>query len=60
MNTEVYSYYLLKITLMFWMPTPEEEYVLYIIIAFWGVHDAIWQTQVNCEDFSVYYDKSMA
>ena len=29
------------------MPTPDEEYVLYILAGMWGFTDGIWQTQIN-------------
>ena len=37
----------IQITLMTWMPTPDEEYVLYILAGMWGFTDGIWQTQIN-------------
>ena len=37
----------LQVFLLFWMPTPEQAYVLYIASGFWGASDAIWQTLVN-------------
>ena len=37
----------IQIVLLTWMPTPDEEYVLYILAAMWGFTDGIWQTQIN-------------
>lgn len=37
----------IQFTLMFWLPSTEEEYVLYILSAMWGLTDGIWQTQIN-------------
>ena len=37
----------LQIVLMTWMPTPSEDYVMYILSAMWGFADAIWQAQLN-------------
>ena len=39
----------IQFTLMFWTPTPDEEYVLYVLSAMWGLTDSIWQTQINSE-----------
>ena len=39
----------IQMTLVFWTPDPNEEYVLYILSAMWGLSDSIWQTQVNSE-----------
>ena len=33
--------------LRLWTPNPDEAYVFFIIAAFWGISDAIWQTQIN-------------
>ncbi len=40
----------LLVTLLFWMPRPEEEYLLFVWAALWGAADAIWQTLINGEN----------
>ncbi|KAK8737945.1 hypothetical protein OTU49_004314 [Cherax quadricarinatus] len=35
------------ITLIYWMPTPDDLPVFFIISGLWGVSDAVWQTQIN-------------
>lgn len=30
-----------------WMPTPDQAYTFFVIAGFWGLGDAVWQTQVN-------------
>eukprot|EP00096_Caligus_rogercresseyi_P002815 TRINITY_DN1512_c1_g1_i1.p1 TRINITY_DN1512_c1_g1~~TRINITY_DN1512_c1_g1_i1.p1 ORF type:complete len:461 (+),score=77.14 TRINITY_DN1512_c1_g1_i1:3453-4835(+) len=35
------------LTFFYWMPTPEEYYVFYILSGLWGIADAVWQTQIN-------------
>jgi len=35
------------ITLFLWTPTNETWIVVYVLAAFWGIGDAIWQTQIN-------------
>lgn len=37
----------IQFTLIFWMPNPDQEYVLYILASMWGFTDGIWQTQIN-------------
>jgi len=37
----------IQITLMHWMPNPDQSYVLYILAGMWGFTDGIWQTQIN-------------
>ena len=37
----------IQITLINWMPTPDESYVLYVLAGMWGFTDGIWQTQIN-------------
>ncbi len=32
-----------------WSPNPEEAYLFYVMAAFWGAADAVWQTQINGE-----------
>ena len=36
-----------QITLLFWMPSPDDEHLLYLFAALWGAGDAIVQTQIN-------------
>jgi len=35
------------ITLFTWTPTQDTWIVVYVLAAFWGMADAIWQTQIN-------------
>ena len=37
----------IQLVMYFWHPNPEQEYVLYILSALWGLTDGIWQTQIN-------------
>ena len=37
--------------LRLWTPNPDDAYVFFIIAAFWGISDAIWQTQINGKHF---------
>jgi predicted MFS family arabinose efflux permease len=37
-----------------WMPTGEENYVLFICAGLWGMADAVWQTQINGERLRRY------
>jgi len=37
----------IQLTLMFWQPAADEEYVLYILSGLWGMSDGIWETQIN-------------
>ncbi|XP_064466800.1 protein unc-93 homolog A-like [Ornithodoros turicata] len=30
-----------------WKPMPDQSYVFFLIAGFWGLADAVWQTQVN-------------
>jgi hypothetical protein len=39
--------YAMILTMMFWQPNPNQIYMLFIIPAFWGLGDAVWQTQIN-------------
>jgi len=39
----------IQLTLMFWRPSTNQEYVLFILATMWGVTDGIWQTQINSE-----------
>jgi predicted MFS family arabinose efflux permease len=39
--------YSMIFTMLFWTPNPQQYYVLFIIAAFWGLADAVWQTQIN-------------
>jgi len=33
--------------MLFKTPSPDETYIFYIVAAFWGISDAIWQTQTS-------------
>lgn len=35
------------ITLMYWMPNPDQVPVFFVLAGLWGFADAIWQTQIN-------------
>ena len=35
--------------LLFWRPHPDHISIFFIISGFWGVSDAVWQTQINGE-----------
>ncbi|KAG7155753.1 UNC93-like protein [Homarus americanus] len=35
------------ITLIYWMPKPDDIVVFFILSGLWGVSDAVWQTQIN-------------
>ncbi|XP_076470259.1 UNC93-like protein isoform X2 [Babylonia areolata] len=37
----------LQIILLLWTPDPDKEYYLYLVAAFWGMGDAVIQTQIN-------------
>lgn len=39
----------LIITLFLWRPDPDNAVVFFVIAAFWGLSDSIWQTQINCK-----------
>lgn len=39
--------YILIIVMFVWKPTADHIAVLFIIAAFWGLSDAVWQTQLN-------------
>ena len=39
--------YAMIFTMLFWQPNSQQVYVLFIIAAFWGLADAVWQTQIN-------------
>ncbi|XP_052817426.1 protein unc-93 homolog A-like isoform X2 [Mya arenaria] len=36
-----------QITLLLWLPNPDQFYVFFILAAMWGIGDAVIQTQVN-------------
>lgn len=50
----------IQITLMTWMPHPDQEYVLYILASMWGFTDGIWQTQINALYGVTFSDESEA
>jgi len=37
----------IQLTLMFWLPAADEEYVLYVLSGLWGMSDGVWETQIN-------------
>ncbi|XP_076469835.1 UNC93-like protein isoform X2 [Babylonia areolata] len=37
----------LQIILLLWTPDPDKEYYFYLVAAFWGMGDAVIQTQIN-------------
>jgi len=37
----------IQLTLVFWHPSANEEYVLYLLSGLWGMSDGIWETQIN-------------
>ena len=37
----------MAITILHWHPDPTTPVVFFVIAGFWGMADAIWQTQVN-------------
>ena len=37
----------IQLTLVFWRPAADEEYVLYILSGLWGMSDGVWETQIN-------------
>ena len=37
----------IQLTLVFWQPAVNEEYVLYILSGLWGMSDGVWQTQIS-------------
>ncbi len=41
----------LIIALFLWKPDPDNAVVFFVIAAFWGLADSIWQTQINCKLF---------
>jgi len=44
------------IVLFNWAPgAPDEEFVLYLLAAFWGVADAVWQTQINGNEMAAVH-----
>ena len=49
----------IQITLMSWMPTPDEAYVLYILAGMWGFTDGIWQTQINGKDIDLHNKRKL-
>lgn len=41
----------LIIAMLIWRPTPDHPEAFFLIAAFWGLADAVWQTQINCKYF---------
>lgn len=39
----------LIITMLIWEPTRDHPEAFFLIAAFWGLADAVWQTQINCK-----------
>ncbi|XP_069949138.1 UNC93-like protein [Cherax quadricarinatus] len=37
----------LIVALVYWRPLPDDVAWFFVIVGFWGVSDAIWQTQIN-------------
>lgn len=35
------------VTLIYWMPRPDDLPIFFVISGLWGVSDAVWQTQIN-------------
>lgn len=38
----------LIVTMLIWKPDASEPVALFVMAALWGLADAVWQTQVNC------------
>jgi predicted MFS family arabinose efflux permease len=38
----------LILTMLLWRPNPDEPVVYFVIAALWGLADAIWHIQLNC------------
>ena len=43
----------LIIALFLWKPDPSHAWVFFVIAAFWGLADSIWQTQINCKPLTL-------
>ncbi len=52
--------YSLIITMLVWHPSDDQIVVLFIIAGFWGVADAVWQTQTNALYGVLFVDNSEA
>lgn len=39
----------LIIALFVWRPNYNEPAAFFVIAAFWGLGDSVWQTQINCK-----------
>lgn len=48
------------VVLCVWKPTPDDFYVFFLIAGFWGLGDAVWQTQVNAFYGTVFADDEEA
>jgi hypothetical protein len=46
--------YAMIFTFLFWTPTVDEVYLLFLLPAIWGLGDAVWQTQLNGEICYLY------
>ena len=46
--------YAMIILMFLWDPEQSQMYLLFIIAGFWGIADAIWQTQVICKSSSMF------
>ncbi|CAF1479647.1 unnamed protein product [Didymodactylos carnosus] len=46
--------YTLIIVMLIWKPNENQTYVLFLIAGFWGLSDAVWQTQTNSESCYPY------
>lgn len=50
----------IQLTLVFWRPAADEEYVLYILSGLWGMSDGIWETQINALYGCLFVDETPA
>lgn len=39
----------LIVTLLVWRPTPDGKLIFFVISGLWGICDAVWLVQINCE-----------
>lgn len=35
------------IVMLVWIPDPDSPIMFFVVAGFWGIGDAIWQTQIN-------------
>ena len=40
---------LISAMLFFWHPDPNHPEMFYIVVALWGLGNAVWNTQLNCK-----------